>query len=258
MSILERDALLEATNADPAARGSSGSLTSPPRRTRSSPITEGGRGSRGPGEGNAGEAHAATTTKRLDQEMGFLSVGVYFTVREYCNVAGRKIPRSFVPAGRRIYRRSFVFPRRSHGLSRRVTREIWKMILLRGAGPHIGISLHESLLACILVCCTPFSVVVHGFIYLQCHRFAPSLPPRLLRQFYSFGPRMCFSDRHQRLSGLPPLLVLFFQAPKDPLRRGLGAALAGRLAEQTDQDGLKWHLLKQVLRVRALLLSNLA
>lgn len=45
---------------------------------------------------------------------------------------------------------------------------------------------------------------------------------------------------------------LFSQAPKDPLRHGLGAALAGRLVRQTDQDGLKWDLLKQVLRVRTL------
>ena len=44
-----------------------------------------------------------------------------------------------------------------------------------------------------------------------------------------------------------------FKAPKDPLRSGLGAALAGRLVRQTEQDGLKWDLLKQVLRVRTLL-----
>lgn len=47
------------------------------------------------------------------------------------------------------------------------------------------------------------------------------------------------------------VLLLFIKAPKDPLRGGLGAALAGRLVRQTNQDGLKWDLLKQVLRVRA-------
>lgn len=52
------------------------------------------------------------------------------------------------------------------------------------------------------------------------------------------------------LLGCVPLFVL--QAPKDPLRHGLGAALARRLVRQTDQDGLKWDLLKQVLRVRDL------
>lgn len=84
MSILERDALLETTNADLAARGRSGSPTGSARKPRPSSAIEGargGRGSRGAGEGKTVAAHARTS-KRLDQEMGFLSVGVYFTVRE--------------------------------------------------------------------------------------------------------------------------------------------------------------------------------
>eukprot|EP00752_Nemacystus_decipiens_P011276 g10020.t3 len=118
MSILEREALLETTNTNPAARGLPGSPTDSARRPRPLSAVEGRRGdgdSGGPREGKAVAAHARTP-KRLDQEMGFLKSGVYFT------------------------------------------------------------------------------------------------------------------------------------APKDPLRGGLGAALAGRLARQTDQDGLKWDLLKQVLR----------
>lgn len=43
---------------------------------------------------------------------------------------------------------------------------------------------------------------------------------------------------------------LFRQAPKDPLKHGLTAALEAKLIRQTDQDGLKWSLLKQVLKVR--------
>lgn len=42
------------------------------------------------------------------------------------------------------------------------------------------------------------------------------------------------------------------QASKDPLRHGLTAALAGKLVRQTDHDGLKWDLLKQVLKVRSI------
>ncbi|CAM9905961.1 unnamed protein product [Ectocarpus sp. 12 AP-2014] len=41
----------------------------------------------------------------------------------------------------------------------------------------------------------------------------------------------------------------YFTASKAPLRHGLTAALAGKLVRQTDHDGLKWDLLKQVLKV---------
>ncbi|CBJ31437.1 hypothetical protein Esi_0256_0006 [Ectocarpus siliculosus] len=41
----------------------------------------------------------------------------------------------------------------------------------------------------------------------------------------------------------------YFTASKDPLRHGLTAALSGKLVRQTDHDGLKWDLLKQVLKV---------
>ncbi|CAM9989688.1 unnamed protein product [Scytosiphon promiscuus] len=42
---------------------------------------------------------------------------------------------------------------------------------------------------------------------------------------------------------------VYFVAPKDPLRHGLHAALAAKLVQQTELDGLKWYLLKQILKV---------
>lgn len=101
MSILERDALLETTNTGPAARGPSGSPAGSTRRTRPFSAVEGGRGnggSGGAGEGKAAAAHARTP-KRLDQEIGFLSVGVVFTVRKWRDGKPRG---RFVPADRRV------------------------------------------------------------------------------------------------------------------------------------------------------------
>lgn len=46
--------------------------------------------------------------------------------------------------------------------------------------------------------------------------------------------------------GLPRAL----KAPKDPLSHGWKGALEERLVKQTEQDGLKWSLLKQILKVR--------
>lgn len=48
------------------------------------------------------------------------------------------------------------------------------------------------------------------------------------------------------------------QAPKDPLRHGLHAALANKLVRQTELDGLKWHLLKQILRVSVVMRSHVS
>ncbi|CAM9635157.1 unnamed protein product, partial [Hapterophycus canaliculatus] len=42
---------------------------------------------------------------------------------------------------------------------------------------------------------------------------------------------------------------VYFTAPKNPLRHGLHAALAKRLVRQTELDGLKWYLLRQILKV---------
>lgn len=79
MSILERDALLESTSAKVAApRGSASPMSS--STTRPSSGFGDGRGVWGPrGGGRTGAAHESPP-KRLDQEMGFLSVGTYFTV----------------------------------------------------------------------------------------------------------------------------------------------------------------------------------
>ena len=86
MSILERDALLETTNTGTAARGRSASPTGrPARRTRPLSAVESRRGDGGLGGPREGKAVSARvrTRKRLDQEMGFLSVGTVFTVREW-------------------------------------------------------------------------------------------------------------------------------------------------------------------------------
>lgn len=80
MSILERDALLENKNANLAAPRSGSPMSS---RTRPASAVGGGRGVLAPpGGGRASTGHVSTP-KRLDQEMGFLSVGTYFTVSIY-------------------------------------------------------------------------------------------------------------------------------------------------------------------------------
>ena len=43
--------------------------------------------------------------------------------------------------------------------------------------------------------------------------------------------------------------LLRLQAPKDPLKRGWKPALDVKMTRQTEEDGLKWSLLKQVLKV---------
>lgn len=101
------------------------------------------------------------------------------------------------------------------------------------------------MLVCISVCC---SLQTLSYTALWWHRFRSSssydfevvLDLEYVPQTATYDPGGLFAS-------------FYFQARKDSLRHGLGAALAGRLVRQTDQDGLKWHLLKQVLRVRALL-----
>lgn len=83
MSILGRDALLDTTNAGAASPQRSRSMRGSAFRPRSSATAAWGEGG---GRGSTGGRTSPTvghvrTTKRMDQEMGFLRVGTYFTVR---------------------------------------------------------------------------------------------------------------------------------------------------------------------------------
>lgn len=80
MSVLERDALLEHKNAKLAAPRS-GSLMS--SQTRPKSAIGGGRCVHDPPRGGRAKTAHVRSPKRLDQEMGFLNVGTYFTVSIY-------------------------------------------------------------------------------------------------------------------------------------------------------------------------------